>query len=111
MYLCNDCGSWFEEPALCVEAHADGNRSLLERDLNVVASGYMHCCPACRSEDIDELERCHLCGEYAEELNINGCCEACESALRKKLSALLHANFTREEIEVLNDSLDGEALM
>lgn len=102
MYICEDCGERFEEPALYIEAHTDGG--------NAVASGYVGRCPVCRSEDIDELERCHLCGEYAEELNINGCCEACESALRKKLSELLHANFTRDEIEVLNDSLDGEAL-
>lgn len=103
MYLCNDCGEQFEAPATYIEAYTDGG--------NAVASEYGQRCPACRSEDIDELERCHLCGEYAEELNINGCCEACENALRKKLSELLHANFTREEIEVLNDSLDGEALM
>ena len=103
MYLCNDCGNRFKEPVLYMQAYTDGG--------NAVASGYMHCCPVCRSEDIDGLERCHLCGEYAEELNINGCCEACEGALRRKLSELLHANFTRDEIEVLNDSLDGEALM
>lgn len=103
MYICNDCGNRFEAPATYIEAYTDGG--------NAVASKYGQRCPACRSEDIDELERCHICGEYAQELNINGCCEACESALRRKLSELLHANFTRDEIEVLNDSLDGEALM
>ena len=102
MYICNDCGEQFEAPATYIEAYTDGG--------NALASGYGLRCPECRSEDIDALEKCHLCGEYAEELNINGCCEACESALRKKLSELLHANFTRDEIEVLNDSLDGEAL-
>lgn len=110
MYICNDCGNRFEEPVLYMQAYTDGKRSL-GNATNAVASEYGQRCPACRSEDIDELERCHLCGEYAEELNINGCCEACEGALRKKLSELLHANFTRDEIEVLNDSLDGEALM
>ena len=50
-------------------------------------------------------------GEYTQKLNLNGCCEACEGALRRKLSELLHANFSRKEIEILNDSLDGEALM
>lgn len=110
MYICNDCGNRFEAPATYIEAYTDGQAFPWER----YECGGKRVCrvlPGVRSEDIDELERCHICGEYAEELNINGCCEACEGALRRKLSELLHANFTRGEIEVLNDSLDGEALM
>ena len=104
MYICEDCKAMFDTPEMAANVLTHGGNGIDD-------IGYTYICPKCRSEFISEAARCPVCGDYKAALELCGCCEACEGALRRKLSELLHANFSRKEIEVLNDSLDGEALM
>lgn len=63
MWICNDCGTVFENP-----------REYYEHD-----TGYHGMdCPHCGSDDIDEAERCAECDEWVNEKNlVNFFCPAC----------------------------------
>lgn len=102
MHKCHECGCEFAEPMEISYITTEGGIA--------VAAEYTQVCPACKSDDIDPMEHCPQCGEYVEELELCGCCEQCAADLQKRFSALLHANFTHEEIAMLNELYDGETL-
>ena len=103
MYVCEDCKAMFDAPEMAADVLTHGENRIDD-------IGYTYICPVCKSEYIDELERCPVCREYAERLKAYGCCDACELELRRRFKKLLEDNFTAKEIEILNESFDGEAL-
>lgn len=55
----------------------------------------------------EEKKQCE-CGRYIDlDENI---CDVCKNELKKRFSILLHDNFTKEEIEILNELYDGEEI-
>ena len=55
----------------------------------------------------EEKKQCE-CGRYVDlDEDI---CDVCKNELKKRFSALLHDNFTEEEIEILNELYDGEEI-
>ncbi|MBS6476094.1 MAG: hypothetical protein KH354_09025 [Clostridiales bacterium] len=104
MYICEDCKAMFNTPEMAANVLTHGDNGIDD-------IGYTYICPKCRSEFISEAARCPVCGDYKEAMELCGCCEACESKLRRRFKKLLEDNFTAKEIEILNESFDGEALM
>lgn len=67
MYICNDCGAFFEEPRITYESHDYGEGSALEE---------WAICPYCKENDFTEAEQCSRCGEYFAELE-DDLCDIC----------------------------------
>lgn len=103
MYICEDCKAMFDTPEMAADVLTHGGNGIDD-------IGYTYICPQCRSEFISEAVRCPVCGDYKAALELCGCCEACESKLRRRFKKLLADHFSAKEIEVLNESFDGEAL-
>ena len=76
MYICKDCGAVFEEPYKWRDDPSPAGVSL--------SSGYYEYweCPSCGSEDVDEAERCEVCGEYIAE---SGICESCRAQIEEEV--------------------------
>lgn len=77
-YKCDRCGEGF--------ALEDGKRVVLDGELWTA-------CPNCGSQDLDEGEKCKLCGEIVYPWNIRGgvcpdCLTECIIAYRRKLNEL-----------------------
>lgn len=66
MYQCKDCNEWFEEPKKETFAFEDyyGVSTLFQSRTLTIRS----VCPACKSSNIEELEKCDVCEEYTSEL-------------------------------------------
>lgn len=58
-------------------------------------------------EDEEESKTCD-CGNKIDEYETM--CDVCKNDLKRQFSTMLHANFTNEEIEILNELYDGEEI-
>lgn len=68
MFICNECGYVFDEPATFSEHHPYGSGTATET---------FACCPSCKGP-FDEAVKCSSCGEYfAEEDLEDGMCADC----------------------------------
>ena len=67
MYICEDCGSVFDEPKIVYERHPYGMGYATE------AFGI---CPHCKSSNFDTAKRCSRCDEYVAELH-DELCDIC----------------------------------
>lgn len=101
MYICENCGETFEEPARIQEIHEE----LAERP-----SEYFEVCPFCESDFIEEAVECSVCGSFIPESQAKfNLCEKCENAALEKGTDMvtafkkkLHTEFTDNEIEYLS---------
>lgn len=72
MYKCDDCGAFFEHPALASDC-VDGENSIT-----------YEACPHCKSDLICETVRCEMCDEYMCD-DIMNLCDDCKSDLEQKM--------------------------
>lgn len=93
-YRCFRCGAEFEEPVFVEDGTFLGN-----------TVGY-YICPECGDDEVEEGCECLKCGQWAEY----NYCDGCMAELKKRFSAILHENFSDEEIEALNEIYDGEEI-
>ena len=90
MYQCDECNEIFESPIEWVEEHGEK----------------WYGSPCCNG-DYSEVKQCD-CGNYMpvdEKF-----CDNCKKQLKEQFSRMLHENFDEEEIEMLNELYDGEAI-
>ena len=94
MFICNDCGETFLEPALICDSVPYGE--------GVVDGPAQACCPYCKG-NFETAKECELGGEWiVSELNGVNVCFDCLSDLKKRLHNLILKNFTEPEQTVLN---------
>ena len=70
MYICNECGVLFDEPARYGEIHHELDNKAIE---------YFSCCPNCGDTFFEEALRCDYCGnEFRDEDMVEGLiCKDC----------------------------------
>ena len=56
MYFCNECKGTFEEPKETEDFTSEYWGAVVHHTTTV--------CPFCGSEEIDEMNKCDICGEY-----------------------------------------------
>lgn len=100
MYICLNCAYKFET-ALCME------------DKHLEAEGYVtekyYICPACHSEDFEHTKVCKCCKEIIGETQARyGMCPICEEDTEESFEKLLQKNFTKKQIEYLNNQYEGK---
>lgn len=100
MLICNECGAIFDESEMRI-IHDDPSPSGVS-----LAPGYYEygVCPKCGDDDIDEAERCYLCGEWISK-HRNEICMDCEIKLREDYEELI-----RKHIGI-HDFVDTEAFI
>lgn len=64
MYVCNDCGMFFEEDMLRI------NRESVGEFWGAPAYQEYGVCPYCKSTSYSEAEQCEECGEYCNSLEL-----------------------------------------
>ena len=100
MYRCNECGHLFEEgeQAEWVEMHG----------FNYGKGEQWSGCPICKG-CYKEIYPCRICGSYDHDCD-EEYCEDCKKNVKKRFSAFIEKEFTKEERELLNELYDGEPL-
>lgn len=101
MYKCFDCGETFEEPKEYCETVPYGCQDVVEKK---------HLgCPSCGG-DFDESKECEYCGKHflEEESRSDVICNDCIDEVDSRFKNLLHNNFTKFEVDLLNDIYDGK---
>jgi DNA-directed RNA polymerase subunit RPC12/RpoP len=99
IYICLDCGRVFNKPREAHEAHDE----LPERPYETFAE-----CPGCGGEDIERAETCAECDAYIGESQARyNLCPMCESSAEARFKQILSEQFTKNELEYLNNQYDG----
>lgn len=94
MFICNDCGKTFLEPAITHDSVPYGESS--------VAGPAQASCPRCGG-NFETAKECELCGEWViGELNGVTVCFECLCDLKKRLHNLITENFNEPEQTVLD---------
>lgn len=101
MYKCLNCGKEFKEPKVYYETVPYGSQQV-----RMPAS---ECCPFCDG-DFEEGKKCEHCGNYFIESKDDTNCKDCFDELQIRFSNMLHNNFTKRELRMLNVIYDGKDL-
>ena len=101
MYICNDCGSEFEDPKL--------ERERLGEYWGAPAWETWGVCPSCGSTEIEMEDTCPMCNEHYKP-NGNNFCDTCitivSEAFQKTINDL-SKEFKKEHIiEIMEDLID-----
>ena len=101
MFKCNECDYEFCEPAIIRERvpYGEGFANLPD----------MACCPRCGGH-FEKLKICEFCGDGYVDSRHDGVCDSCINIVKARFSELLNQNFTKFEIDILNDVYDGRNL-
>ena len=93
MFICNECGETFPEPAITHDSVPYGEEYI---DGPTQAS-----CPYCHG-NFETAKKCELCGEWCiSELKDNNVCHSCLGELKKRLEPLMAENFSESEKNIL----------
>ncbi len=102
MYRCLECGNLFEE----------GEQATWTEDRGEFwgspCSENMSGCPLCKG-DYEEVKPCKICGSYDHDFG-EDYCDACKKDVKKRFSAFIEKEFTKEERDLLNELYDGERI-
>ena len=92
MYRCLECGALFDEyeKAEWYETHG----------LDTPPYERMTGCPKCKGS-YEEAKSCKLCGSYDLE-NDDKYCQECKNDVQERFVKILHLEFDKDEIELLN---------
>ena len=101
MFKCIECGCEFYEPKIFQNKVPYGE--------GFVAGPAMACCPICGGT-FEELKICEFCGDSYIDSKHDGVCDSCINIVEKRFSELLNKNFTKFEIDILNNVYDGRNL-
>ena len=102
MYVCNDCNNVFDEDALSIVTdnmgECFGNPSFKSYSV----------CPYCKSDDIQEAEKCELCEEWGHTESYDGehYCNECVEYIKKKFGDLITNNFDAKERKLIYWCID-----
>lgn len=72
-YFCNDCGKIYSEEQM-------------DADVDKYSSWYV--CPNCHSADVEECDRCELCGDYIEPYTLF--CKDCAEEIKTTWENMIH---------------------
>lgn len=102
MYICQECGHEFAEPA----AHPEHRY----RGREIVETLHTHVCPRCYCPQFDEAIHCKGtdCGRPINPNEKYHLCAECTASVKPRFIKLLKENFTPSEIKLLNDLYEGE---
>lgn len=92
MYKCLECGAIFEEGSEAVWQETHG----LDTPPYETLSG----CPICKGA-YEEAPECKLCGNY-KNVDNESYCEECKNDIKERFQRILHLEFDKDEIELLN---------
>ena len=103
MYYCQNCGAEFERPDRCREDIGEYMGRTAYEDFYV--------CPSCGSDDVDEMMKCELCGEYVPAHKMaagvrRDVCEECCRELEEVAARVLHDALEPESFEIISEWLD-----
>lgn len=99
MYICLTCRRVFEDPLIVPETHFELPEHPVEK---------FPVCPACEEANYEEAQECVMCDTFTEESQLKAfLCPQCQKAAEARFIRLLSDNFTREELEYLNEYYDG----
>lgn len=87
MFRCNDCGETFNTPSSLAE---------YSEYFGATAVEMRPCCPFCKSDDIEGVKQCAVCGEISEY----DICEECEKLISSERKILKYGEENREEIKL-----------
>lgn len=100
MFVCLECGEMFEEPLILYDN--------LGEFWGAPAQDAYGACPNCKSDQIDEADKCDICGEYIQAGYIcEDCAEDIQTRVREiktyiknnKLNYDEYINYLIEELE------------
>lgn len=94
MFRCCDCGAAFapEDAATHNEIHRIDGRNYIEP---------WAACPECGSTDLEQVETCKICGDWARR----GACSYCRKAIRTVLTHLIDLANTADGKEAVLDEI------
>lgn len=99
-YICLDCGKAFRRPVQREETHGEPHRK-----------GETQSVSPCCGGDYGEGTPCTHCGrEVLTVLNRKGLCVACVGSTVAKFERHLREEYSREQLELLNEMFDGRPL-
>lgn len=99
-YICLDCGKAFRRPVRREETHGEPHRK-----------GETQSVSPCCGGDYGEGTPCTHCGrEVLTVLNRKGLCVACVGSTVAKFERHLREEYSREQLELLNEMFDGRPL-
>lgn len=99
-YICLDCGEAFRHPVRREEKHGEPHRK-----------GEAHSVSPCCGGGYGEGATCVHCGrEVLAVLNHKGLCVACVGSTVAKFERHLREEYSKEQLELLNEMFDGRPL-
>ena len=112
-WYCEDCGETFDEPEIVTKTTWCHSKYIGYGGYIPDTESY---CPHCGSDEIDECEKCDLCGEYfpPSQLDYVGssdfnACEECRDSLHSTVKATVMDILG--EFKELGDSIRAEELL
>ena len=101
MYICQECGYEFAEPAIHYEYYRE--------ETGVQKMAYK-VCPHCYCPQYDEAIYCEGkgCGRPISPTAPYHLCHDCTAQAKQRFVDMLRDNFTAGEIALLNDTYEGE---
>ena len=96
MYICDNCKHIFEEPAEQYDFTSECWGAPVTHSVNV--------CPNCGSDEIDEMDKCDVCGEYIAPGE--GVCDNCRGLIRDIVGYIRHrVNYTAMKYNLTYEEL------
>jgi hypothetical protein len=103
MYKCAHCGKLFD----------DGEEKTYKESVGEYFGfpslvSYA-CCPFCGEDDYEEISACKICGSYDHDVD-EVYCKDCEIDVMKRFAAIVRAEFSSEERELLKELYENDEL-
>lgn len=99
MLICNNCNKTFDEE------NVEIRRESMGECFGTPAYNDVCVCPHCGSDDIGEVRFCKLCDSIVPEYD--DYCNDCAEHLQDKFRNLIAKNFTKDELELLDNIYEG----
>lgn len=99
MYICNNCGRTFEEPATGREEHPYGEGT---------ASEIISSCPYCRDYDYEDAVECEHCGKRISHSESDfGLCDDCRIGIAVRVRKFFDGYQDNEKDYIFDRVLEG----
>lgn len=100
MFICQECGHEFSDPAIHDEQRYHDGR--------IVDTLHIHVCPRCYCTQYDEAIHCERCGKPISPTAPYHLCHDCTVQAQQRFVDMLREQFTPGEIKLLIDLYEGE---